>query len=57
MKDKPCWIDLGNGEYKCPKCSRKFIYGLDIQTFSKYFPSCPNCGVGIEVENDKKRTE
>jgi DNA-directed RNA polymerase subunit RPC12/RpoP len=50
MEDKLHWIDLGDGEYKCPKCSREFMNGLDIQTFSKYFPSCPNCGAEMGSE-------
>lgn len=50
MKDKIHWIYLGDGEYKCPKCGRKFIYGLDVQTLSKYFPSCPNCGTKMGEE-------
>ena len=48
MKDKLYWIDLGDFEYKCPKCGKEFITGLDIQTFSKYFPSCPKCGAKME---------
>lgn len=48
MKDTLHWIGLGDGEYKCPKCGREFIHGLDIQTFSKHFSSCPNCGAKME---------
>lgn len=40
---KEHWIDLGDGEYKCPKCRSKFIFGLDIQAFTKAFPNCPRC--------------
>jgi DNA-directed RNA polymerase subunit RPC12/RpoP len=58
MEDKLHWIDLGDGEYKCPKCSREFMNGLDIQTFSKYFPSCPNCGTKMsEFPTGSEREE
>ena len=50
MKDKIHWIDLGDGEYKCPKCGKEFIFGLDIQTLSRCFPYCPNCGTKMREE-------
>lgn len=42
------WIDLGDGEYKCPKCSSEFIFGLDIKTFTESFPSCPKCAAKMD---------
>jgi len=50
---KEHWIDLGDGEYKCSKCSREFIFGLNIQIFSKSFSSCPNCGAKMETESEE----
>ena len=38
------WIDLNNGEYKCPVCKSKFIYVLSIDKLIKSFPTCPICG-------------
>lgn len=38
------WIDLGGGEYQCPKCRNTFINGMELKIFSKYFPLCPICG-------------
>lgn len=47
-EDKLYWLDLGDGEYKCPKCKAEFITGLDIQTFSKLFLRCPKCGAKMK---------
>jgi DNA-directed RNA polymerase subunit RPC12/RpoP len=42
------WIDLGNGEYRCSKCKKEFIFGLDLSTFIKAFPFCPICGADMK---------
>lgn len=45
------WIDLGEGEYKCPVCKQRFIFGLDKDTMLKAFPYCPKCYAKMEGDN------
>ncbi len=49
------WVDLGDGEYKCPVCKTEFIYGLSIKKLIKYFPTCPKCGADMRGDDNETR--
>ena len=48
------WMDLGDGEFKCPYCKSEYITGWwNLSQMTTTFPTCPRCNSNMKEGEQK----